>query len=221
MPRTIDREQRKEQLAHALWRIIVERGIGAVSVRTVAEEAGVVVGSLRHVFPTRAELLAFSAELMVRRATDRILALPRPQEKLDYPQYALQVVRQLLPLEPDSRAELEVNLALIAEAPALPELATIRDHAYQQIAALCTELVQNLTRRPRDGQTIAQARRLHALIDGLAIHLLHSPSEDSAWAIEIVEGEIAQMARATPPDATTPTVGPSSSNVRGKSEIPE
>lgn len=51
VPRTIDRDARKEQLAEAVWRVVRERGIGAVSVRTVAEEAGVVVGSLRHVFP--------------------------------------------------------------------------------------------------------------------------------------------------------------------------
>lgn len=198
VPKLIDREQRKEQLAEALWRIIVERGVRAVSVRTVAEEAGVVVGSLRHVFPTRAELLEFSAELMVRRATNRILAIPRPEEQQEYPHYALQVVRQLLPLEPESRAELEVNIALIAEAPALPELANIRDHAHQQIAALCTELVVNLAGRPPDRQIVRQSRQLHALIDGLAIHLLQVPSEESAWAIEIVEREIARIARATP-----------------------
>lgn len=57
----------------------------------------------------------------MQRATQRILAVPHSQ---DQQQYALDVLRQLLPLEPDSRAELEVNIALIAEAPALPELAT-------------------------------------------------------------------------------------------------
>lgn len=192
MPRTINREQRKQHLAEALWRVIVQRGIGAVSVRTVAYEAGVVVGSLRHVFPTRAELLEFSAELMVQRATQRILAVPHSQ---DQQQYALDVLRQLLPLEPDTRAELEVNIALIAEAPALPELATIRDHAYRQVAGVCTQLVDELTGQPRDRQSIRQSQRLHALLDGLAIHLLQAPSDDGDWAIEIVESEIARITR--------------------------
>lgn len=198
VPRTIDREQRKEQLAEALWRIIVRRGIGAVSVRTVAEEAGVVAGSLRHVFPTRAELLEFSAELMVQRATDRIAAVPRPEEQQDHQRYVLDVVRQLLPLEPESRAEMEINIALIAEAPALPELATIRDHAHQRIATLCCHLVEEVAQKPRDPQTVRQAKHLHALIDGLAIHLLHSQSEDGEWAIEIVEAEIARIASTSP-----------------------
>lgn len=191
MPRKIDRDQRKAQLAEAVWRIILARGVGAVSVRSVAEEAGVAVGSLRHVFPTRAELLEFSAELMVQRARERILALPRSE---DYQQYALDVLLQLLPLEPDSRAELEVNIALIAEAPALPELVTIRNHAYQQLGEACTQLVELLVQRPRDGQVLGQARRLHALIDGLALHLLmQSASEDNAWAVDILRDELARI----------------------------
>lgn len=191
MPRKIDRNQRKAELAQALWRIVRERGIGAVSVRSVAEEAGVVVGSLRHVFPTRAELLAFSAELMVQRARERILAIPRGE---DDQQYVLEVLTQLLPLEPDSRAEMDVNLALIAEAPALPELVTIRDDAYRQLAEACTQLVELLVQRPRDGHIVQQGRRLHAIVDGVAIHLLtQSPSEDTGWAVDILRDELARI----------------------------
>lgn len=194
MATTDGRERRKEQLAEALWRIILDRGIGAVSVRTVAAEAGVVVGSLRHVFPTRAELLEFSAELMVHRATQRIRKIPR---STNHQQYALEVLRQLLPLEPDSRAELEVNIALIAETPALPKLATVRDDAYRQVAGLCVQLVAQLTGRPHDGHTDGQARQLHALVDGLAIHLLQSDPEHPDWALEILAGEIARISDAT------------------------
>lgn len=196
MPRRIDRDARKAQLAEAVWRIIRDRGIGAVSVRSVADQASVAVGSLRHVFPTRAELLQFSAELMVQRATERIRAVPRPQ---DDQRYALEVVKQLLPLEPDSRAELEVNLALIAESPALPELLPIRDHAYQELAEACTRLVEVLVGRPRDPRIVEQGRRLHAIVDGLAIHLLmHPASEESGWAIDIVRGELARIAAKDP-----------------------
>lgn len=195
MPRTIDHDQRKAQLAEAVWRIVVERGIGAVSVRSVAEEAGVAVGSLRHVFPTRAQLLEFSAELMVQRATDRIRALPPSK---DDQQYALEVLMQLLPLDPDSRAELEVNIALIAGAPALPELVTIRNHAHQQLGEACTRLLELLRGRPRDENILRQARRLHALIDGLALHLvMQPPSEDSGWAIEILREELAHITPGT------------------------
>ncbi|MGS0688414.1 TetR/AcrR family transcriptional regulator [Nakamurella sp. GG22] len=197
MPRRIDLEARKAQLAHAVWQVVVDRGIAAVSVRTVAEQAGVAVGSLRHVFPTRAELLEFSAQLMVQRATERIRALP-PDD--DRQRYALEVVKQLLPLTPDSRVELEVNIALIAESPALPQLVSITGHAYRQLGEACMLLVEMLTRSPRDSRTERMARRLHAIIDGLAIHLLtDQPSGDGEWAVDIVRGEVALIANDSRP----------------------
>ena len=189
MPRTIDRDARKAQLAEAVWRVIVERGIGAVSVRTVAAEAGVAVGSLRHLFPTRTELLEFSAELMVDRATARILALPVGDPR----EHALDVLRQLLPLTPDSRAELEVNIALIAEAPALPGLARIRDEADRALAGACLGLVERLAGRVADDALRQEALRLHALVDGLAVHLLVRGG-DPGWALAVLRDEVDRLA---------------------------
>src|SRR6478736_8211710 len=189
MPRMIDRDARKAELAEALWRVIVDRGIGAVSVRSVAAEAGVAVGSLRHVFPTRTELLEFSAELMVERATARIRALPVDGDPRDA---ALDVLRQLLPLTPDSRAELEVNIALIAEAPALPGLARIRDDADRALGAACLHLVEHLARRDADADLRREAVRLHALVDGLAIHLLVRGGEPG-WALDVLRAEVDRL----------------------------
>lgn len=184
----MDRDARKAQLAEAVWRIILDHGVSAVSVRTVAEQAGVAVGSLRHVFPTRAELVAFSAELSVQRATERILATP-PSD--DPREHALAVIKNLLPLDAGSRAEFEVNLALFADHAALPEIATIRDHAHRRLGALSVRLIGTLTGVSSTPEALAQARRLHALIDGLALHLLHqSPADDCTWAVDVIRREL-------------------------------
>lgn len=190
MPRSIDLAARKAQLAEAVWQVILDRGISAVSVRTVAEQAGLVVGSLRHVFPTRAELLSFSAELMVQRATERVLATPRSD---DPQRYARDVIARLLPLDPDSRAELEVNLALVAECPAQPSLRDIRDHAHAQLLEVCVRLVELLTGRQRGRELEITARRLHAIVDGLALHLLHGDGDEEG-ALAIVSEEIGRIA---------------------------
>jgi AcrR family transcriptional regulator len=187
----LDRDARKANLAEAVWRVVRERGVSAVSVRTVAEEAGVVVGSLRHLFPTRAELVAFSAELMVSRATERILATPRTGEALPD---AVALMRHLLPLEPDSRAELEVNIALIAEAPALPALRGIRDRSHRELAEMCVLLCESVADRARDPELLDAARRLHALVDGLAVHLLLRAG-DGDWAVETLRQELQRLRR--------------------------
>ncbi|MBM4481383.1 TetR family transcriptional regulator, partial [Rhodococcus hoagii] len=108
------REERKARLAEAVWRIIAERGISAVSVRTVAAEAGMAVGSLRNLFSTQAELLEFSAELMVERAAARVTAIT---PSADAVAYALAAICELMPLTPETRREFEINVALIAETP--------------------------------------------------------------------------------------------------------
>lgn len=190
MPRSIDLAARKAQLAEAVWQVILDRGISAVSVRTVAEQAGLVVGSLRHVFPTRAELLSFSAELMVQRATERVLATAWSD---DPQRYARDVIARLLPLDPDSRAELEVNLALVAECPAQPSLRDIRDHAHAQLLEVCVRLVELLTGRQRGCELEITARRLHAIVDGLALHLLHGDGDEES-ALAIVSEEIGRIA---------------------------
>lgn len=192
MSRTIDKEARKAQLAAAVWQVILDEGIGAVSVRTVAERAGVVVGSLRHIFPTRAELVVFSAELMVKRATERLLAI-KPDD--DVREYVFTIVKQLLPLDPDSRAEFEINLALFAEGTAVKGLVDIRQDANRQLADLFVRLVEMLTGERDTPESLQQSRRLHALVDGFAFHILHQPEmEDTSWALDILWAEINSLA---------------------------
>lgn len=196
MPRRIDIDLRKAQLAEAVWGVIRARGIGAVSVRSVADEAGVALGSLRHVFPTRTELILFSAELMVQRATDRIVAAPRSGDAVED---AVSLLSHLLPLEPDSRAELEVNIALIAEAPGTPELIPIRDHASRAIFGLCVRQVAALAPGLTERQVTAGARRLHALVDGLALHILAGTDADTnSWGVQTLRSEIMGIAALAP-----------------------
>ncbi|MDO5507489.1 MAG: TetR/AcrR family transcriptional regulator [Corynebacterium casei] len=192
MSRTIDKEARMAQLAEAVWQVILDEGIGAVSVRTVAERAGVVVGSLRHIFPTRAELVVFSAELMVKRATERLLAI-EPDD--DVREYVFTIVKQLLPLDPDSRAEFEINLALFAEGTAVKGLVDIRQDANRQLADLFVRLVEMVTGERDTPESLQQSRRLHALVDGFAFHILHQPEmEETSSALDILWAEINSLA---------------------------
>lgn len=191
MPAT-PREQRRQLVAEATWRVILDRGIGAVSVRTVAAEAGMAVGSLRNLFPSQTELLEFSAEHMIRQATERVGALP---PLADPAEHALAVIRELIPLNAQTRREFELNIALIAETPAQPTLAGIRDRAHDALLDLFTRIVATLAGGDvRDEPIRTQARRLLALVDGLGLHLLHQQAEaDTEWAVSIIRDELARI----------------------------
>lgn len=40
MPKQIDHEKRRKQIAEATWRVILERGMEGASARNIAKEAG-------------------------------------------------------------------------------------------------------------------------------------------------------------------------------------
>lgn len=174
MPKLIDHTNRREEIAESVWRVILNQGVGAVSVRTVAAEAGLAVGSVRHVFPSKTELLEFSMGLVHERARRRIerhLGLDDPRR------LAEGVLSELLPLDRTRRAEIELEVAIIAEAPAHPGLRAIQETAHRGIRAACHAALSHLRDEGRlsaGADLGTEALRLHALVDGLALHALTS-----------------------------------------------
>lgn len=190
VPRLIDHDRRREELAQALWRVVTTKGIGAVSIREVAAEAGVSAGSLRHVFPTREQLVIAAAEQMLRNAEGRIMALPRDVPPIEFAEQAL---AQTLPLDQQRRTEFAVNLALVAEEPAVPALAGIRRQTYDGLRRLCRVVVGALRPGASDPELAESARRLHVLVDGLAFHLFQG-GDDDGWTLPTLRRELAAVA---------------------------
>ncbi|GAA5145963.1 TetR/AcrR family transcriptional regulator [Nocardioides marinquilinus] len=186
MPRLIDHDQRRAELAEACWRVIAERGVGAVSVRTVAAEAGVSVGSLRHVLPTKGGLLAAAMRLCLERATARFAAhSPDLRTRAD----AINWLTEMLPLDAERRLEMTIHLALAAEAAGHPELASLRAAPDDAVRSGCEVVLRTCAAAGllRDGLDLdAETTLLHVLLDGLAFHLLGPAarlSDDAARAI--------------------------------------
>jgi AcrR family transcriptional regulator len=168
MPKIVDHAERREQLAAALWRIVVRDGVEAASLRRVAAEAGWSVGSLRHYFDTQGELLRFAMELVVRRVTERIAQLPSEGDRRAV---ATDLLHQFLPLDADRRAEMEVWLAFASRALVEPGLRELRDESHAAVRRVCRQAVELLgALRPE-----LEAERLHALVDGLAQHAIVAP----------------------------------------------
>src|ERR687896_488353 len=124
MPKIVDHAERREQLAAALWRVVVREGIDAASLRRVAAEAGWSVGSLRHYFPSQSELLRFAMELVVRRVTQRVAELPQHKDPL---RVAPLPRPHSPPRDAARRAEMEVWLAFASRALIEPGLRELRD----------------------------------------------------------------------------------------------
>src|SRR5690606_41716840 len=86
MPKVVDHDARRQELAEATWRLIRREGLEAVSVRKVAREAGVSPGSLRHYFTSQSELLAYALRMVGERIEQRIRSLEPGQTLEDHVQ---------------------------------------------------------------------------------------------------------------------------------------
>lgn len=196
MPKRIDVAERKSQLVDAMWSVIHLQGVSAVSLRTVAATAGISVGSLRHVFPTRASLLLYAAELMVERVSRRIRTIPRNSDPLSE---SISMLLNLVPLDDQSRTEMEINVALVAESAAHPDLIAVRDHARLELFNLCRRILGRLRDDASPESIATHAKRLHVLIDGIAFQLLQDdPHGNHSWVTELIEAELQNWVRCVP-----------------------
>ncbi|MFE0751902.1 TetR/AcrR family transcriptional regulator [Gordonia sp. NPDC058843] len=180
MPKLIDRDERRSEIAEALWRIVLREGVSGVSVREVAAEANISVGSLRHVFADKEELLEFSMRLVYERAGNRLGRHQRIRNPL---RWAEAVLSEVLPLDDERRVEMHVNLAMVTESVAHPRLAGAAREAHEGLRSLCRMVLTVFDEhgllgagRDLDSEAIA----LHALVDGLAMHLLLADTDSPA-----------------------------------------
>jgi AcrR family transcriptional regulator len=178
VPKLIDHDSRRHEIAHAVWRIVVRDGVSAVSIRDVAAESGLAVGSLRHVFANKAELLEYSMALVHERTHERVAA---HFAIMDPRKFAEAVLGELMPLDEQRRIEMAVNMAVVAESPSHPALRRVALDAQQAVGDACAAVLMRLRNekliRP-DADMAYETERLHALVDGLALHALTADRKD-------------------------------------------
>lgn len=175
MPKIVDHEERKELIAQAMWRVILDKGMEGATVRNIAEEAGLSLGALRHYFSTQDDLLVYAMTLVQERATERIEAVAK--QPLPPKEMVLAILHEIVPLTEETRAEMEVWFAFIAyvnhrkdELP-IPEEG-VRDGVEKVIRYLYHS---NLLQEGLDVEL--ETERLYAFIDGIAIHALLAPEQ--------------------------------------------
>ena len=168
MPRVVDHAQRRQEIADALWRVLRRDGFAGASVRTVAAEAGWSTGSIRHYFSSQNELIAFAMQTLTEQVQERIAAVAA--EVRDVAGVA-DLLEEVLPMDAQRRAEAEVWLALSAAARTDDELRGITEESHRGLRQLCHSSVRLVVGEGGGGRDLVlETDRLHALVDGLALH---------------------------------------------------
>jgi AcrR family transcriptional regulator len=187
VPRTVDLAERDRLVSEAAWRVLVRDGLTELSVRKVAAEAGIPPSSLRYSFPTQASVRDRAVALLVDRLQARVAVHAERRDAGE--REARAILLELLPLDDVRRVEMEVSLALGAMAMTDHALWTAHQHAHRAVREACTRALELLGADPGD------VAGTHALIDGLALHLVRqAPGGDDRWACAALETHIGRLA---------------------------
>ncbi|GAA0330566.1 TetR/AcrR family transcriptional regulator [Bacillus carboniphilus] len=173
MPKLVDHEKRKKQIAEATWKVIVEQGMKGATVRNIAKEAGVSLGALRHYFSSQEELLTYSMELVKVRVTERVtqIALQNlpPKEKV------IKMLLEMIPTTPETVVEMEVWFSFITQMRFHEQKDSgNQDGIFEGIIHLMEYLNQQGHLKKGIDKDI-ETERLYAIIDGLALHAMLEP----------------------------------------------
>jgi AcrR family transcriptional regulator len=200
MPKEVDHPARRRELADAACAVIARNGLAATTLADVAEESGWSIGSIRHYFPNKDELIASALWRVGERIDDRIRDRTGGGMTLN----DLRITAaELLPLDADRREMALVYLAFMAQAAVVPALAEAAEGAAQRLqeplAARFAHAVQT-GEVPAHLDAEHEAARLRVLLDGLRLQLVTTPRQTSArWALAILDDHLAALA--APPAA--------------------
>jgi TetR/AcrR family transcriptional regulator, transcriptional repressor of bet genes len=192
MPKVVDHEQRRAELAAAVWRLASRDGLEAVTVRRVAEEAGWSTGAVVHYFSGKEDLLLFAFSTVADRVRMRLAAVS--EHTTDPLELARAWLVQGLPIEKEQQAEVRVWFAFLGLALTRPAFARAQRLTYRAWRERVADLLQEAQERGdlrADVDTSAAAAALVALVDGLAIQATFEPRAVNARRqVELVDRQL-------------------------------
>jgi AcrR family transcriptional regulator len=170
MPRVVDHEERRAQVAAAVWRVVSAEGLEAVTVRRVAAETGMSTSVVSHYFAGKDDLLRLAFRLVLERARSRADAEVRGGAT---GRARAQLVTGL-PLDAERRTEARIWFSFLGLALSRPDLAAEQRRAYRGWRdALADALRAEGLSESLDAET--EAAGLIALVDGLAVQAAFEP----------------------------------------------
>jgi AcrR family transcriptional regulator len=176
VPKKVDAEARRREVVEALFRVAVREGLARASLRTVADEARLNIGSLRHYFDSQPELMRFAMRAMLDRVAARVQARldrldpakPRDERVRD----AVALLAELLPLDETRRDEVTVFVDFAALSRTNPDLRDLAAEAAAGTRGAARAVLAHVTGTE---PSTTETERLTSLVDGLGLNAVLHP----------------------------------------------
>jgi AcrR family transcriptional regulator len=174
MPKKVDHKLRREAFLAAAYRTIKKKGIGGITVRAVAREAGFTTGALVHYVDSKDRLLVEAAEFAARDVRSDMELMEKLPDKLE----ALrQVVHLALPLDEDRRGNWNFWVGFWERSVWNVAVRKLTRARYTEWVGRVERLIKGAQEAGDVIDTVdahKAARMCVALVDGIAIQTLRS-----------------------------------------------
>jgi AcrR family transcriptional regulator len=192
VPKRVDHEERRRQIADALLRTAATRGLHATGMREVAAEAGVSLRLVQYYFGTKEELLLAAMQHLAARFSERGMARIKRLKETENPVTPRGVIAAILtealPADDERRTFTILNAAYFALSltdPALAIAPLVRNSdAVIGVVAAQLRAAQAAGDMPDDLDPDLEAFSLLAMAHGLSLSVLSGqPSVEQAQAV--------------------------------------
>lgn len=198
------------RVAAAAVSVVARDGFDALSVRTVAREAGLSGGAVQYHYATRSRLLLAAFAQTVDTITGRLAGIDL---KGPVDQVLGRLCREALPLDDQRRRECVVWTALSAAAATDPELAAQHNQALRTLTAVVTNAItaaHSAGELDAEVDPPAAAAVLVAVLDGLTLHGITGslPPQSLGATLDTAVAAVLRVPAATPPRSRSHAPGP-------------
>ncbi len=190
MPKVVDHEVRRAEIAEALWRVVAREGIEAATIRAVAAEAGWSRGIVEHYFDSKDALVLYACEL----ALERTLALVKQRHETLVGRDALRAV-----LLDDLAQGKDIWFDLLSTAAREPAMAPQLVRFDSEISTILAGIIAEMVARGEasaDLDPAAEARAIFGFSLSINMNVRMKPElyTDEAVTAEI-DGFLDRLAR--------------------------
>lgn len=180
MPKKVDHEQRRQDLARAAYTVITTQGLGNATIREVARIAGCSTGALVHYIDSKDKLLLEAASFGLSQMEDRLAVSERDHKGLA----ALrQVVSEVMPLDERRARAWRLWFSFWERSVVSEEIRKLIHNAYAELHRRYRRLIRNAQEAGDISSEVDVARAaggLISLMDGVGVQVTLSGQKVSA-----------------------------------------
>jgi len=194
MPRKLNHAERKEHIVEAAFDVIYYHGFENTSLRDIAKQAGLSLGSVQHFFPRQRDIYAFAMEIIFQRFEERMQKVVQVDQ--DAYENAVRMVKQIVQVHTDvERMENNIWVKFTLMATMNPEYHELQENYRKVNLRFAEDVLRMLYEHGHITNHISIKDKAHSLIIFVTGLVFESVIYAHLYNDQVVEDKIKEYLR--------------------------